>query len=497
MSAGFNSVREPTECYTERHSLWGNETHSTYFLLLSIPGTKWSFMYPGNFFTAQCSYVKKLIPPQFYEDRITELTKDTLLMRLKGSLLMNLFSDRIDRYGLYRYAMEAWIGSHPSIKPCDVSKTKHLMFWLDEDQDTEDEFEFAMAPRQPDAPFDLDEAMEKKVLANKELRMKEYYLLAGKIVRWYTLYGSVPSHSSWVWQWFPDGEEWRKGTELYGKNVVETLNGNTTENPAPDKPTKNTRQSQSLTVSAHDEKEPQGKAAAAMNMVNTSATSFAVFYHVYIPSNEGEDGVQNALRIVEEQIGQIGNSYAGSALKEQTVVHYSTIGSQAVNSSQFDAICEMNNLDCQHMQHLDEGDEEATLQRLHGYCQNHEAERVIYMHSKGTYHNRPDGDNERWRRIMTEAVTSELCVNPLDDSCNLCGLIFYTQWTMFMPGNFWTADCSYVNRLSRPDTFEKRMTELTQRVMLNRLRKKFATNLFDDREDHFGIGRYRYAETHI
>lgn len=145
-------------------------------------------MLPGNFFSAQCSYVKQLIPPNEYEDRITQLTKDTLLMRLQGNLEMNMFSDRLDRYGLYRYSMEAWIGSHPSIEPCDVSKTTDLMFWLDEEQDTEEEFEFAMAPRQPDAPFDIDKAMTKKVYANEEMRMKEYYLLAGKLFKWFTLY---------------------------------------------------------------------------------------------------------------------------------------------------------------------------------------------------------------------------------------------------------------------------------------------------------------------
>jgi hypothetical protein len=433
--------------------------------------TKWTFFFPGNFFTAKCSYIKKLIPPESYEDRITELTKDTLLMRLKGRLSMNLFPDRIDRYGLYRYAMEAWIGGHPAVQPCDVSKTNALMYWLEDDHDTDKEFEFAMAPRQPDAPFDLDESMEKKMLSDTDMRMKEYYLLPGKIFKWYTLYNEIPSQTSWVWKWFPDGETWREGAELYGKNVVEILNG------------------PEITVSLQVLEEEEESQAIALVKANTPAAPFVIFYHVYVPPGEGKEGVQNALRIVEEQLEQVGGSYAGYSQTTRTVVHYTTIGSRALNSTHFTSICERHSLDCHHMQHYDEGFEEKTIQKVHDYCQDHESHRVVYMHSKGSFHH-TDGDNDRWRRMMTLAVTSEMCLNPPDDTCNVCGLIFYNLWTMFFPGNFWTADCSYIKKLVRPDTFEQKMTDITQRVLLNRLRRKFTTNLFTDRPDHFGIERY-------
>jgi hypothetical protein len=46
----------------------------------------------------------------------------------------------------------------------------------------------------------------------------------GRNDRW-RLYNDVPSRTSWIWKWFPDGERWREGAELYGKNVVEILNG--------------------------------------------------------------------------------------------------------------------------------------------------------------------------------------------------------------------------------------------------------------------------------
>jgi hypothetical protein len=32
--------------------------------------TVWSMQFPGNFFTTQCSYVRKLIPPKDFPDRL-------------------------------------------------------------------------------------------------------------------------------------------------------------------------------------------------------------------------------------------------------------------------------------------------------------------------------------------------------------------------------------------------------------------------------------------
>jgi hypothetical protein len=32
------------------------------------------------------------------------------------------------------------------------------------------------------------------------------------------------------------------------------------------------------------------------------------------------------------------------------------------------------------------------------------------------------------------AVTSELCLKPPDDSCNVCGLKFYDVWALIFPG---------------------------------------------------------------
>jgi hypothetical protein len=164
----------------------------------------------------------------------------------------------------------------------------------------------------------------------------------------------------------------------------------------------------------------------------------AIFYNVFIPLDQGEEGVKKALEIVKEQMDFIGSSYAASYGGGKPVtVFYKTIGKHgALNATYMHHVCtERNTFVCQHMQHHHEGFEELTLQRLYEYCQNDGGSdsRVVYMHNKGSFHSR-EGQNRRWRNHMMMAVTSELCLKPPDDSCNVCGLMFYDVWALMFPG---------------------------------------------------------------
>ena len=62
---------------------------------------------------------------------------------------------------------------------------------------------------------------------------------------------------------------------------------------------------------------------------------------------------------------------------------------------------------------------------------------------------------------MLNAVTHPSCITPPESTCNLCGLSFVPGWTHLMPGNFWTAPCSYINKLLPPLEF-KRKNQLLQ-----------------------------------
>jgi len=169
---------------------------------------------------------------------------------------------------------------------------------------------------------------------------------------------------------------------------------------------------------------------------------FAIFYNVYIPHDQGDKGVRRSLDIVREQIDTIGNSYAAKFSDGTPVtVYYNTIGKQgALNSTYMLHVCsERNKIVCVQMDHHDVGFEELTLQHLFDYCVYQEDDwdpKVLYLHNKGSYHDR-NGANTRWRRHMMMAITSDLCLKPLDDVCSACGLIFCKFLpfvTMFLAG---------------------------------------------------------------
>jgi hypothetical protein len=223
---------------------------------------------------------------------------------------------------------------------------------------------------------------------------------------------------------------------------------------------------------------------------------FAIFYNVFIPLDQGEEGVEQALEIVKEQMDFIGGSYVASYDGGKPVtVFYKTIGKHgALNTTYMHHVCsERNKFICQHVQHHHEGFEELTLQSLYEYCQHESGPdtRVVYMHNKGSFHSR-EGQNRRWRSHMMMAVTSELCLKPSDDSCNVCGLMFYDVWALIFPGNFWTAKCSYIQELIPPNRFNESMTKMfdlrKKKMEENPIFASITPNI--SRLHLYGTGRY-------
>jgi hypothetical protein len=162
---------------------------------------------------------------------------------------------------------------------------------------------------------------------------------------------------------------------------------------------------------------------------------FAIFYNVFISTNSDKEALEQSLAIVDDQMGQVGASYAASHRNKPVNVFFNTIGKRGVLDNAYMAlVCsDRSNMRCIHMDHYDEGHEEVTLQRVYDYCQTHQepGQQVVYMHNKGSFH--PVG-NHWWRRHMTLAVTDEKCLNPANNTCNTCGLVFFGVWAMMYPG---------------------------------------------------------------
>jgi hypothetical protein len=186
-----------------------------------------------------------------YEQKLRQLA---IAAKEKYNFTSHIYNPRQmdgdDFWGRGRYAAEHWIGSHPDIRPCDLSRTSDVAFWWQGDKllninsnvsinhasDHQEEGEVApslldwqMAPRQTSLLGHSwihvrKLASIRETLESKELRIKEYVLLAGSIHRWLGLYNQTPAPSSWVWSFFPDGDEWLNGLAKWGNRVLdETL----------------------------------------------------------------------------------------------------------------------------------------------------------------------------------------------------------------------------------------------------------------------------------
>jgi hypothetical protein len=171
--------------------------------------------FPGNFFTAKCSYINQLIRPRSFEVSQSEFGAVAHRMINQERLVANLAPKDSSTFGFGEFSMQHWIGSSPSLIPCDMTFAAGKLYWT-KTRNTTTEFDWSMAPR----ASSLD---EKQIPSSESLRVREYFLLAGNILKWYTMYNEVPSASSWVWSFFPEGDKWRQAVETYGNQSIDAM----------------------------------------------------------------------------------------------------------------------------------------------------------------------------------------------------------------------------------------------------------------------------------
>ena len=165
--------------------------------------------------------------------------------------------------------------------------------------------------------------------------------------------------------------------------------------------------------------------------------------------------------MLTDQFGQI-----ASALKQlekdghtkkivKGFVFYNMIGNETIfPADKISDLChELHpRLVCQLNQHYNQAEESVTLQDVYQFCHTDYAinseTRVVYIHSKGSYHSSAKNDN--WRRELTRSLLHPDCLQPPDSQCDVCGVQFYTHFAFIFPGNMWTAKCSYIWKLLPP-----------------------------------------------
>jgi hypothetical protein len=157
----------------------------------------------ANMWTARCDYVTKLHPIDTYASRQYAWLDLADQLIANGTLTRDYPHNPDSWLGQGRFAFEHWIGGHPDFYGCDMSEWSNIHHWIKKDRPWED-LQLSVTPREKRLKIPPS-----IVKGNLTLQQSEYFLLPGQIRQWQYLYdGQVPPIDSWVWKWFPHGQEW-------------------------------------------------------------------------------------------------------------------------------------------------------------------------------------------------------------------------------------------------------------------------------------------------
>lgn len=161
-----------------------------------------------------------------------------------------------------------------------------------------------------------------------------------------------------------------------------------------------------------------------------------VFYNLYT-SRTNRSEVQRVRNLVSEQL---------TALRpEHSPVYIHSIGRR------------LRITNTTLLTHQKEGSEMITLHSLWKFCKTNRDRKVVYLHSKGSFHAKRD--NDLLRNFMTLGALSKECAN-LPSSCNVCSSRFSPFPHPHPPGNMFLARCDYVAKLIDPAEFPQRMNDV-------------------------------------
>lgn len=226
---------------------------------------------------------------------------------------------------------------------------------------------------------------------------------------------------------------------------------------------------------------------------NAQPNQTVIFFHLYLGSpsklnNQTMKNDFNSLSIVQEQLLQVGTSYAASS--NDLHIYYNTVGGEMDSEWMYNLCKNKYNMTCTQLSHFPEGFEDKTLDALKLYCSEHPTMSVVYLHNKGSFH--PKRSQNRWRRSVTAAATSKLCLKPDKEvsSCNVCGLMFQPVPGPHFPGNMWAAKCTYINNLHTMEDYHNRRLKLDKWIEEEQSKGTFHANLFPNERHYTGQGRY-------
>lgn len=236
---------------------------------------------------------------------------------------------------------------------------------------------------------------------------------------------------------------------------------------------------------------------------NLTLPTVAIFYHVYVPVGDDDNTAaaarsqKRALKIINQQLHQVGKGLTSIPNLKSINLYFTTVGLR-LEDGVLEEICKefSDHLECHHLKHVDDGFEEYTLTTLYEHCQQHVDDRVLYLHTKGSYHY--SKNQNHWRMHMTDAVVSQECIERAhNENCDLCGLLFLPQPALHYTGNMFNAKCSYIRTLLHPKEFEKKMDKFIargQQLLANGVLQSHLLNL--QSPSILGSGRFAMEQWH-
>lgn len=406
--------------------------------------TEWALFFPGNMFTSQCQYVSKLLDPLSFEIKNEDATGELLFLRWMKILSSNLYSDRIDRFGLDRYHCEQWISSHPSLRPCDMSSSDSLKPWLTTDK--RHDFELALAPRHRGAPADrLGEDALQNIWQTHDSKSEIFYL-AGILLKFFIWYGprDTPGLDSWLWESFPDGQFWKRivalGIPMSPERISSVL-------PTP------TETMQNLKWTGHNSYQLfDVNNVTALFLQIDSKSSFWL---------EQFNAIKMSLKSTTHRRISIFYQILQSSLG------FDGDGTQIERHS----LC-LDFADCHHLPPIELKYEGETLNSLHAFCRQQPLSSVVYIGKQLSQH-------EDMRPGLLEAIQTTLGDECSMKGCNICGQVQLAAAGFFFLGDTWKASCSYITRLSPVPNFLKQMTTVAKKMLMLQMKRRIVLKIFD------------------
>jgi hypothetical protein len=72
----------------------------------------WNILFPGNMWVAQSQYIRRLLPPLGFDEKLEIVTREVKRRYENGQFLLTMFPTHDeDTWGLNRYASEHWVGT--------------------------------------------------------------------------------------------------------------------------------------------------------------------------------------------------------------------------------------------------------------------------------------------------------------------------------------------------------------------------------------------------